>query len=86
MFKRQTKDKQLIDELKQKNDELEKEIVRLKAKISYLENPRPYELALLYQRQQVEAQKKMDEERCRFNHIHELERRNNQCKVEAENL
>ncbi len=75
MHKPQTKDKRLIDELKQKNHELEEEIVKLKAKISYLENPFPYELSAMYQRQQFEAQKKMDEEKSRLNYIYGLQRR-----------
>lgn len=74
MHKPQTKDKRLIDELSQKNSELEEEIVKLKAKIAYLENPFPYELEVLLQQQQFAAQKKMDEEISRLNHIYGLRR------------
>ena len=96
MFKSQTKDKQLIDELKQKNHEqfmeackqqqqtiglldeileLKEENAKLKAKISYLENPFPYELSVSLQRQQLAAQKKMDEEKSRLDYIYGLRER-----------
>ena len=75
MFKPQTKDKRLIGELKQKNHGLEEEVVRLKAKIAYLENPYPYELSLKMQEQQLAAQRKMDEEKSRLNYIYGMGRR-----------
>lgn len=58
MFKPQTKDKKRIDELEKENLELKEEVSKLRGVISYLQNPVPYELSLLYDKQQMECNRK----------------------------